>query len=94
LYSDLPPCSANFPIIAITLRNNLKQLLTRKDKPFSPAFDRYFFPLIAIGPPIMVAFFTENVKFLVSFTGSYGRSVGRAGPGLCCARALLRSQHF
>lgn len=63
--------SANFPIIAITLRNNLKQLLTRKDKPFHPTFDRFFFPLIAIGPPILVAFFTENVKFLVSFTGSY-----------------------
>ena len=84
--APLPPSlhnSANFPIIAITLRNNLKQLLTRKDKPFHPTFDRFFFPLIAIGPPILVAFFTENVKFLVSFTGSYGEAEGvRGGVGV------------
>lgn len=38
----------------------------------------------------MVAFFTENVKFLVSFTGSYGRC---SAPDLTSATLMLFPAH-
>lgn len=64
--------SANFPIIAITLRNNLKTLLNTTVKGFvSEPNTKYFYPLLAVGPPIIVAYFTDNVAMLVSYTGSY-----------------------
>ena len=69
--------STNFPIISITLRENLKALarfIARrwiKDKPFPWLIDRILFPIVAIGPPIIIAFATENVEFLVSITGSF-----------------------
>ena len=60
--------STSFPIIAVTLRNNLKALF----KP-STSFiiNRLLFPTLAIGPPIVAAFITNNVTVLVGFTGSY-----------------------
>eukprot|EP01147_Barroeca_monosierra_P009219 gene9219-1505_t len=77
--------SANFPIIAITLRNNLQHLLERPEKPFPPAVRRIILPLLAIGPPILVGYFTENVGFLVSFTGSYaGVAIQYIIPTLLC----------
>ena len=69
--------STNFPIISITLRENLKALarfIARrwiKDKPFPWLIDRVLFPIVAIAPPIVIAFATENVEFLVSITGSF-----------------------
>ncbi|EDQ85587.1 uncharacterized protein MONBRDRAFT_34179 [Monosiga brevicollis MX1] len=64
--------SANFPIIAITLRNNLALLLAKPNgQPRSPIIERVAYPLLAILPPFVVAFFTENVEFLVGITGSY-----------------------
>ena len=69
--------STNFPIISITLRENLKELARFiakrwiKDKPFPWLIDRILFPLVAITPPIIIAFATENVEFLVSITGSF-----------------------
>lgn len=69
--------STNFPIISITLRENLKslaRLITKhwiKDKPFPLVIDRLLFPLVAVIPPIVIAFATENVEFLVSITGSF-----------------------
>ena len=61
--------STNFPIIAITLRNNLQALLVR---PHFPAFvNRFLIVLLAIVPPIVVAVITNKVDFLVGITGSY-----------------------
>ena len=68
--------STNFPIISITLRENLKALVKVLMKPwmkgrdFHPLFDRIFFPLLAIVPPILMAFATQNETLLVSITGS------------------------
>ena len=65
--------STNFPIISVTLRENLKVLckkLTRgKEYPF--IVDRIFFTLLAVVPPIAIAFATTNVEALVSWTGSF-----------------------
>lgn len=67
--------SASYPIIGITLRNNL-QILCRD---LSPALDarrqgvlsRALFPLLAIVPPLLITLNTENIHSLVRFTGSY-----------------------
>lgn len=76
--------SASYPIIAITLRNNLEALfmgttqMAQHGHP-DPAYSsfgqfllrRCTFPLLAIFPTIIVTFFTDSLASLVSFTGSY-----------------------
>lgn len=63
--------STNFPIIGITLRNNIKTLCHREGRPYSWTVDRIVFPLVTLIPPMTVAFITHNVEVLVSVTGSY-----------------------
>lgn len=62
--------SASFPIIAITLRNNLKVLLKR-ETPYPWPVDRLFFPTLTLAIPIAIALGTNNVQILVGVTGSY-----------------------
>ncbi|XP_037826492.1 transmembrane protein 104 homolog isoform X1 [Lucilia sericata] len=65
--------SASFPIIAITLRNNLQTLfldMTRFES-YNFFVRRISFPLMAIVPPFAITYFTENLTSLVAFTGSY-----------------------
>ncbi|XP_065356817.1 transmembrane protein 104 homolog isoform X2 [Calliphora vicina] len=65
--------SASFPIIAITLRNNLQTLfldMTRYES-YNFFVRRILFPLMAILPPFAITYFTENLTSLVAFTGSY-----------------------
>ena len=63
--------STNFPLIAMTLRNNLMTLI-----PVGlhwPIFlRRVVFALLATVPPLIIAAITTNVDELVSFTGSFG----------------------
>jgi len=57
--------STNFPIIAITLRNNLKtlfMLFRRVDAPFPWLVDRVGFPLLVVTIPVAIAFATNNVQ--------------------------------
>lgn len=63
--------SANFPIIAITLRNNLKTMFHREGVTYSWIVDHVVFPLLTIAPPILAVYFTDDVEFLVGLTGSY-----------------------
>lgn len=65
--------SASFPIIAITLRNNLQTLFldTARYDSYHFVLRRVLFPLLAIVPPVLVTYFTDSVSSLVSFTGSY-----------------------
>ena len=69
--------STNFPIISITLRENLKALarIVAKhwigEKPFPWLIDRILFPFLAVLPPLAIAFATTNVEVLVSITGSF-----------------------
>lgn len=74
--------STSFPIIAITLRNNLEALFMGSAvQPANPdvvysSFGQFLlrrcaFPLMAILPPIVVTYFTDSLASLVSFTGSY-----------------------
>ena len=63
--------STNFPIISITLRNNLKAIGYNPEKPYRWAVDKIVFPLLAIIPPMIIAIITDEVEFLVGITGSY-----------------------
>lgn len=79
--------STNFPIIAITLRNNLATLgvKLRGQSSANSKFSRLLYPTLAIGPPIIVAFFTQQVEVLISFTGSYaGVGIQYVIPALAC----------
>eukprot|EP00795_Rhopilema_esculentum_P009077 gene9080-16731_t len=67
--------SSNFPIIAITLRENIKSIFQREGKSCSAIVDRIVFPLVTILPPIAVAFVTQDVEMLVGVTGSYAGSI-------------------
>ncbi|KAK7082107.1 hypothetical protein SK128_019842, partial [Halocaridina rubra] len=67
--------STNFPIIAITLRNNLKSLFLRESRRYSFFTSRCLFPLLAIIPPTIIGLITSNVEFLVGITGAYAGSV-------------------
>lgn len=65
--------SMSFPIIAITLQNNLKCLFLDVNVIDTYGFlrRRILFPFLAITPPIIVALLTHNLKTLVEFTGLY-----------------------
>eukprot|EP01119_Soliformovum_irregulare_P020783 TRINITY_DN6787_c1_g1_i1.p1 TRINITY_DN6787_c1_g1~~TRINITY_DN6787_c1_g1_i1.p1 ORF type:complete len:467 (-),score=104.59 TRINITY_DN6787_c1_g1_i1:42-1442(-) len=61
--------SSNFPLISITLRNNLMLLIPLLEN--YPRLRPIIFGLAATMPPIGIAFATDNVDFLVNITGSY-----------------------
>lgn len=64
--------STSFPIITITLRNNLKQLFLRQNEAdYSFFVRRLLFPLMALIPPTVLAIITSDISFLVGITGSY-----------------------
>ncbi|KAJ3662373.1 hypothetical protein Zmor_006727 [Zophobas morio] len=65
--------STSFPIIAITLQNNLKSLFLDVNmmERYNFIVRRLIFPTLAVVPPIVVAFLTHNLRNLVAFTGSY-----------------------
>ncbi|XP_013779152.1 transmembrane protein 104-like [Limulus polyphemus] len=67
--------STNFPIIAITLRNNLKSLFLKDSKKYSIFLERILFPVITVIPPVAIAFATESLEILVGITGSYAGAV-------------------
>lgn len=72
LFPVLTLCTT-YPIIGVTLRNNLRTLghLFRDSYPC----ERILFPLITLIPPFGVAIISTNVEILVSFTGSYAGAV-------------------
>lgn len=70
--------SASFPIISVTLRDNLKALvktalqkLKGKDYKFPFVVDRIVFPIVTLAFPTIIAFATQQVDILVSITGSF-----------------------
>ena len=66
--------STNFPIIAITLRNNIDAILSDASERIAglpSGVRRLLFPTVAILPPALVALATENLGVLVSITGAF-----------------------
>ncbi|KAI0231299.1 hypothetical protein LSAT2_018338 [Lamellibrachia satsuma] len=77
--------SSNFPIIGITLRENLKMLCLQDGRTYPWIVDRILFPVVTLLPPITVAMVTNNVEILCNYTRGRGapknrvRVVGRKG---------------
>ncbi|XP_014219543.1 transmembrane protein 104 homolog isoform X2 [Copidosoma floridanum] len=64
--------STSFPIIAITLRNNLQSLfLNDSQSSYCICLRKAIFPLLAVLPPYLIAMSTKNLTVLVSITGSF-----------------------
>ena len=67
--------SSSFPIIGITLRENIKSIFLKEGQSLNPVVDRVICPLAVLLPPIGVAFITQDVELLVGVTGSYAGSI-------------------
>lgn len=83
--------SSSFPIIGITLRNNLetvfKSCFTIERK------QRSILVVVVLLLPGVISFFTENINFLVGFTGSYaGVAVQYVIPALLVYNARRQAQ--
>lgn len=65
--------STNFPIIAITLQNNLKTIFSSQESLDNSSLfkRRLLFPLVAILPPFLISIATEDLEILVGIVGSY-----------------------
>ena len=81
--------TSSYPVIGITLRNNLRALL---DVPaLSPWQEYLLYPSLAILPPFLLALQTHNVEGLVAYTGSYA---GAAVQYLVPAALVHRSRQL
>ncbi|XP_045448632.1 transmembrane protein 104 homolog [Melitaea cinxia] len=65
--------STSFPIIAITLRNNLQSLFldTSQLESYNFVLRKLLFPVVAVVPPLLLTYFIEDISILIKFTGSY-----------------------
>lgn len=63
--------STSFPIIAITLRNNLQSLFLNEDVSYNLCLRKLVFPVLAVVPPYLIAMTTKDLSILVGITGSY-----------------------
>jgi len=63
-----------FPLVAITLRNNLKTLLgvvPTLEVGKSIDMGNLLFTILTVGPPFFVAFFTRDVQIVMKYIGGY-----------------------
>ncbi|KAK6634211.1 hypothetical protein RUM44_004819 [Polyplax serrata] len=60
----------NFPLLAITLRNNFRAMILRDSQP-KWYFDQFLFPLIVLLLPILLALAVSDLHLLVGIIGSY-----------------------
>ncbi|XP_023941280.1 transmembrane protein 104 homolog [Bicyclus anynana] len=65
--------STSFPIIAITLRNNLQSLFLdcSRLESYNFVLRKLLFPIVAVVPPLLLTYFLEDIGMLIRFTGSY-----------------------
>ncbi|KYQ57143.1 hypothetical protein ALC60_03949 [Trachymyrmex zeteki] len=63
--------STSFPIIAITLRNNLQTLFLKEDTSYNLCLRKLVFPVLAVIPPYLIAIITKDLSILIGITGSY-----------------------
>ncbi|XP_037302387.1 transmembrane protein 104 homolog [Manduca sexta] len=65
--------STSFPIIAITLRNNLQSLCldTSRLESYNFLLRKLLFPVITVVPPLLLTYYLEDISVLIEFTGSY-----------------------
>jgi len=67
---------ANFPVIAIVLRDNIKTLfLGSNEDNYGIFVRRILFPIIAVTPSIVISYCTYDVGLLVGYTGAYAGAI-------------------
>lgn len=68
--------STSFPIIAITLRNNLMAMCLKSQEldRYSFFVRRLLFPIVTLGPPLVLPYFYQDVTALIKYTGSFAGS--------------------
>ena len=59
--------STSFPIITVTLRNNLRSLFGLDDN--RKLVWKLVLPCVALAPPVILAAFTDDLETLVGITG-------------------------
>ena len=64
--------STNFPIIAITLSNNLKAVFLTEGRRYGYWTRTALFPLLALLPPTAIAMATHSLELLVSIYTTVG----------------------
>ncbi|CAG5033009.1 unnamed protein product [Parnassius apollo] len=71
--------STSFPIIAITLRNNLQGLFldTTRLESYNFILRKLLFPIVTVLPPLLLTYFLEDIGILIKFTGSYAEDIIR-----------------
>jgi len=62
--------TTNYPLISITMRNNLQTLFEPVALIRNFKYNPYLFSALSSIPPIIVALITDNLSFLVSLTGA------------------------
>lgn len=65
--------STSFPIIAITLKNNLQSLCldTGRIESYNVVVRKILFPVVTVVPPVLLTYYLEDISVLIEFTGSY-----------------------
>ena len=66
--------STNFPIIALTLSNNLKALFLREGRTYPYMVRHLLFPVLALLPPTCVAMATHSLELLGRWHSSHSPS--------------------
>ena len=86
----------SIPIVAISLRENLKTLfLSRKEEEYGILIRRVIFPLLATIPSIIIAYSTYNVGMLVGYTGAYtGAIIQYVVPAILVYCARKKAIHW
>ena len=64
--------TTSYPVLGITLRNNIKTLAYAIKPNIPYLVDRLIFPLLVILPPLAISLFFQDISLLVGITGSYG----------------------
>ena len=83
--------SSSFPIIGITLRNNLQTILNSYIQ--VQRKQRFILVIFVLLLPCIISILTEDIHFLVGFTGSYaGAAVQYAIPTLLVYNARRQAQ--
>lgn len=83
--------SSSFPIIGITLRNNLETVL--KSCMIVRRKQRFVLVIVVLLLPCIISIITEDISFLVGFTGSYaGVAVQYVIPALLVYNARRQAQ--
>lgn len=86
--------TTSYPVLGITLRNNIKTLAYSMFPNIPSRVDRLVFPLLVILPPLGVALFVHDIGLLVGITGSYGGVVIQymvPGALVLCTRRATRA---